>query len=167
MGIRRFEIREDFSRIQASRFPAPLAHLSSAPSGFEFHWMQIQFVFDLPDPYAFVQVEGLDEAEKVMLRRYVRNCLELAESSLLSYDVGLRIDQQDDRRTTELDIAPREVVRSAAVLFRLVGNDTDVGGFGRARKILEGHAALAGGGASFNRGARRAASSARGCSRAS
>jgi hypothetical protein len=101
--------------------------------------MQIQYLFNLPDPYMFPVVEDFTEDERSSLGRYVTNCAELAESTLLSYDGRLtaRFDGTTNSVTTETDFVPKDVLRGAAVLFRLINSEKENGGHGRARQALE------------------------------
>ena len=125
--------------IEVTQFAPPYAHRGANPKGFSYYWMQIQYLFNFPDPYLFPTVGGFTEDEQTTLARYVRNCAELAESTLLSYDGGLiaRFDGATNTVTTESDSVPKDALRGAAVLFRLISAENETGGHGRARRVLE------------------------------
>ncbi|MBB2923759.1 hypothetical protein [Cellulomonas cellasea] len=126
-------------RIDVVKFPPPYAHRAANPDAFSFMWMKLHYVFNLPDPYAFPTVDGFAEDERRELARYVANCAELAESSLLSHVGSLTIKYSSDDGVVDVthDSTAKDALRGASVLFRLVAAESETGGFGRTRRIIE------------------------------
>ncbi len=121
----------------------PYMHRSSNPDGFIAWWRKLYYVFNLPSPYEFPAIEGLTADDRRELARYAANCAELAETTILSHagSFSMHVDNEAGTIETSLTTAPKDAVRGAAVLFRLVSSDDETGGYGRTWRILERRAA--------------------------
>jgi hypothetical protein len=129
-----------YSRISRPElnFAPPFATLASNAEGFNFWWMQMQYVFDLPNPHRFPKLRIADCGDAKRLRRYERVCEELAQSTLLSYNGGFTLSwkQGDDAPRVETDAPPVEVIRGVCATFRQVASDNELASYTSVRKII-------------------------------
>jgi hypothetical protein len=125
------------------RFPPPLADRGSNPSGFEFWWKMMEFVFALPPPDTFPPFpKPPREQEREVLERFVRAAEELAESSLLSSSDSVTVhvpDEPDGVERIEASFQSNEITRGFVVLFRQLhtSEKSDPARFIRVREILK------------------------------
>jgi hypothetical protein len=125
------------------RFPAPLADRAPDPSGFEFWWKMMEFVFALPAPGTFPAFERQPKkSQREILDRYVSACEELAESQVLSGQDGMTVhvpDGPEDDELVETTFSSKELTRGFAVLFRQLhtSEKSDPARFLRVDEILK------------------------------
>jgi hypothetical protein len=131
---------------QRLRFPPPYADRSSNPDGYSYWWQLFRLVFDLPDPSKFPKLSGFSDEEIIRIRRFVSCCEELAESTLLSHKVSLKLNwtnSEDGTQTEKItaDFPPRESVRGTTVLFRQIYSNEELASYNAVRKIIGRRAA--------------------------
>lgn len=126
------------------RFPPPYVECSTNPKGFEFHWIKMQYAFNLPDPATIQPIkEGLDERDSASIRRFVDTCRELSSYSLLNHGGGVSVTWDETKgESVEIDNPPKEALRGFSVLFRQIHDDTNAS-FKVVSTILERLAARA------------------------
>jgi hypothetical protein len=123
------------------RFPAPLASRAPDPSGFEFWWKMLEFVFALPAPGTFPPLpKPPKQADSEVLERFIHTAEELAESSLLSGRNELTVNIGDSglAESVETQFSTSEITRGFTTLFRQMHSKekSDPARFLRVHEIL-------------------------------
>lgn len=138
------EVERQIAEQARLQFPPPYAGMSSNPEGFEFHWHQMQYAFNLPDPSAFPPLTtSLSEDDSASVERYIRTCREISSYSLLNHSGGISFSwSQDEGERIEIDNPPMEALRGFSVLFRQIHDDKNAS-FKVVSMILERAAAQA------------------------
>lgn len=85
---------EDTIHPRALGFDPPLEEYGKDGStAFRHNWEKLDYVFGLPDPYAFQKIPLL-EADREGVERYIRMCRRLAGFSVINDDAGLSVSKQ-------------------------------------------------------------------------
>ncbi|WP_158716501.1 hypothetical protein [Streptomyces sp. NRRL S-1314] len=129
---------------QPLRFPPPYADRTANPDGYSYWWQLFRLVFDLPDPRNFPALDSFSADELTVIKRYIRCCEELAESTVLSSDssIKLHVTRADDGTQTEnftANFPPREAIRGTTVLFRQLYSNAERASYTKVRQIIGRH----------------------------
>jgi hypothetical protein len=120
-------------------FPAPLAHLASSPSGFEYWWKLLQFAFNLPAPESIPPLPTAVSADdQRSADRYCAAAEELATSTLLGRGAGLQIRGGEHGRleTVITDFPSGEATRGFSTLFRQFYANDDKASYQAMQRLL-------------------------------
>ncbi|MFI0192183.1 hypothetical protein ACH4PW_32155 [Streptomyces sp. NPDC017082] len=129
---------------QPLRFPPPYADRTTNPNGYSYWWQLFRIVFDLPDPRKFPALDSFSLEELAVIKRFIRCCEELAESTVLSSnsEIKLHITRAEDGTQMEKITAsfpPREAIRGTTVLFRQLYSDKERASYTKVRQIIGRH----------------------------
>jgi hypothetical protein len=116
--------------------------LGQDPSAFKYWWAQLQFVFDVTDPRSFGGLpEGVGEAQRRLVTRYIETARVLATSAQLSAPdhVTFTFERETDEsfgESIEPSFSPPDVMAGFSVYFRQCYADKETANFNRVMAIL-------------------------------
>jgi hypothetical protein len=106
--------------------------------GFRHHWEMLDYVFGLPDPYAFPPI-ALQEDDRQGVLRYIEMCRRLAGFSLINDDTTLSVGSDpgtDDWHVRVVGHPSDESFLGASAAFRQLHNDGEPACFTNAHNAL-------------------------------
>lgn len=133
-------VDDPFTRITRPQlnFAPPYAEFAASPEGFRFWWLQLQYVFDLPNPHRFprLMIDDPDLLRKI--RRYQQVCKQLSVSTLLSFDGSTKLSwKQGDDEPIVTTVAPTvEAIRGVSATFRQIASDNELASYTAVRKAI-------------------------------
>jgi hypothetical protein len=129
----------DWIRPVELRFEPPLQSFGSSQKGFDYHWQQLTYLFELDDPKKFSPLHAVltvDEGER--LRRYLATCRALAGYRLINDDHSFNMYHAKGEETDSLKVTlpTHEEFSGFSATFRQVHNDGEPASFIKTWKLL-------------------------------
>ncbi|MGC4990519.1 hypothetical protein [Nocardia salmonicida] len=130
---------EDTIHPRSLRFDPPLQQFGKdGAKGFRHYWEMLDYVFDLPDPNGFLQIE-LREDDRALVERYITMCRRLAGFSVINDDTELQVGcypNRNDWYVRVLGFPADESFLGASAAFRQLHNDGEPACFSNAHNAL-------------------------------
>ncbi|MGO9153849.1 hypothetical protein [Mycobacterium sp.] len=130
---------EDMIHPRPLAFDPPLQQYGwDGGKGFRHHWEKLDYVFNLPDPYAFPQIP-LQGEDRAGVERYIEMCRRLAGFSIINDDSRLSVGKNpatNDWYVRVVDYPSDESFLGASAAFRQLHNDGEPACFTNAHNAL-------------------------------
>ncbi|MEV6337648.1 hypothetical protein AB0M12_23360 [Nocardia vinacea] len=130
---------EDTIHPRSLGFGPPLQqHGNDGAKGFRHCWEKLDYVFGLPDPYAFPQIP-LREDDRALVQRYITMSRRVAGFSIINDDTELSVGRypgRDEWYVRVLDFPADESFLGASAAFRQLHNDGEPASFSNAHNAL-------------------------------
>ncbi|UOG23758.1 hypothetical protein MTX80_23455 (plasmid) [Gordonia amicalis] len=130
---------EDTIRPVPLKFDPPLRSDGTNAKGFNYHWEQLTYLFDLPDPSTFISVvKALAEEDARLLIRFVNTCRSLAGYSIINSDAAFGMSSKGKSKgwTVRADLPSHEEFSGFSATFRQLHNDGEAASFVKAANIV-------------------------------
>lgn len=118
-------------------FDVPLRSKSSDPSGLEFTWHLIQYVFSLPDPRSVTPITFTGSADdRACLHRFSSAATELVGSEFLRWPASMEISLKEGVESVLTNYPSRDVETGSATLLRQFLKAPEPASYQRVHQIL-------------------------------
>lgn len=128
---------EDTIRPVPLSFAPPLSTYGTKYKGFDYHWQQLTYLFDLKDPKEFISgITSLVEADERLLRRYIETCRNLAGYSVINGESRFEVSSKNGIPAVRADLPNHQEFSGFSATFRQLNNDGEEASFNKAWKII-------------------------------
>ncbi|WAC89710.1 hypothetical protein [Mycobacterium sp. Aquia_213] len=130
---------EDTIHPRTLPFDPPLQQYGKGDAkGFRHNWEKLDYVFGLPDPYAFPQIQ-VQQEDREGIERYIKMCRRLATFSVINDETKLSAAAPtgpDSWRVQVVDYPSDESFMGTSAAFRQLHNDGETASFTNAHNAL-------------------------------